>query len=270
MEPSFPRTANPKTNGHPWIKCPQARTEPRRRLVCFPHAGGTASVYHRWGAMASHETEVWAIELPGHGTRFGEAPAQHLVTTAQTIAAALGEAGLLDLPFALFGHSMGGLLAFEVARAFRRSPQLQHLFASGCHMPQLDHGEPPIHALPPDDFLAVLTKRYGGIPDEILQEKELVALLLPALRADMMMVECHRHQPGPALACPITALAGLDDARATPEVLAGWRPHTAGPFELLRFPGGHFYLQTQGRELVATLEARLHAIPAAKPPGASA
>lgn len=220
--------------------------------------------------MASQATEVWAIELPGHGTRLSEAPAQHLVTTAQTIATALTEAGLLDLPFALFGHSMGGLLAFEVARAFRQTPQLQHLFASGCHMPQLDHNEPPIHALPPDDFLAVLVKRYGAIPDEILREKDLVALLLPALRADLMMVECHRHQPGPALACPITALAGLDDARATPEVLAGWRTQTTSSFELLHFPGGHFYLQTQAQELVATLEARLHAHSAAKSPGSSA
>lgn len=244
------------SRGSPWIRCPFPRGTARLRLLCLPHAGGTASVYHPWGRLIGDDVEVWAIELPGHGSRFHEPPARSLEQVADTLARELTRAGLMQAPFALFGHSMGGILAYEVACRFRDVPTLRHLFASGCHAPQTTTDEPPIHTLPPGDFLAALAGRYDGIPRELLAEKELLDLILPALQADMEMVERHRHRPCAPLPVPITALAGTGDARATPEVLAGWQLQTAGPFELLRFPGGHFYLQGALADVLRTIRDR--------------
>jgi len=250
------RLAHEKSSS-PWIKCPHPREDARLRLVCFPHAGGTASVYHQWGRMISADIEVWAIELPGHGSRFFEPPGRSLEQAANTVAEELNHAGLSQLPFALFGHSMGGLLAFEVARKFRHSPMFKHLFASGCHAPQLDFTDLPIHALPTEDFLEVMIQRYGGIPEAILREKDLLEFILPALRADMEMIECHRYQVAPPLPMPITSLAGHDDERATQEVLGGWSLQTSDVFEIHRFAGGHFYLQNAAGAVIEMIEAKL-------------
>lgn len=207
--------------------------------------------------MFAPEVEVWAIELPGHGSRIREAAETRLGRLAAAIAAELTNVGLAERPFAFFGHSMGGLLAFEVARVLRPIGAPKYFFASGCHAPQLGFADTPIHALPAADFLEVMVQRYGGIPDAILREKELLDLILPTLRADMAMVETHRYEPGAPFACPLTVMAGVDDLRATAEVLGGWVHQTTGGFELLRFPGGHFYLQPGIGEVVAEIGKRL-------------
>ncbi len=227
------------------------------RLVCFPHAGGNAAAYHRWGDLITREVEVWAIELPGHGSRFSEPSLLSLDSAVKAICRELKVAGLDRLPFALFGHSMGGLLAFEVAREFGNLPNLKHLFVSGTHAPHLRSDDPPIHALPAKDFLAEMVGRYDGIPEEILREKDLLELILPALRADMRMIECHKHQASLPLSCPLTIMMGNDDESVTPEEIEEWKIQTSGAFAKLVFPGRHFYLQSKGAEVLAALEARL-------------
>ena len=257
MELPTLRACPQKGRSSPWIKCPYPRSAPSLRLVCFPHAGGVASAYHRWGEWASREIEVWAIELPGHGSRLREAVEYDLDRMARSIQLELIRAGIDELPFAFFGHSMGGLLAFEVARAFRDSPKLVHLFPSGCRAPDKAHDDPPIHALPTDEFLEVMVKRYNGIPEELLKERELLELVLPALRADMQMIESHRHKACLPFPCPITTLVGTEDRRTPPEKMKAWETHTTGGFELVSFSGGHFYLQRQGPKVLAALESRL-------------
>ena len=239
-----------------WIRCPYPRPQALARLVCLPHAGGGASLYHSWGGRISSAIEVWAIELPGRGSRFGEPCEDNLSRVVELLSETLRNSGLFAKPFALFGHSMGGLVGFELARAFQQVPQLTHLFASGCHAPQTESDEQPIHRLPPKQFLEQMMTRYNGIPEEIANEPELVDLLLPVLQSDMRMVETHRYCPGAPLSCPITVLTGTSDRRATPEVLEGWKEQTKSQFDLLRFEGGHFFLQTATSEVLRVVEER--------------
>ncbi len=250
-----PRSRNKPSS--PWLRCPYPRASASQRLVCFAHAGGAASAYHKWGTLVSEELEVWAVELPGRGSRFGEPTEPRLEAAAQAIAQALTQEGITQKPFAFFGHSLGGLLAYEVARALQRSSPLKHLFVSACHAPQHKRQDAPIHALQDEEFLATMVQRYAGIPAELLREKELLELLLPALRADMAMIECYEHRACEPLSCPITALVGDRDLRVSAEVLKAWRQQSQGVFEVLSFPGGHFYLQNAVSELLASVEAKL-------------
>lgn len=242
------------------------RLAPSARLFCFSYAGGGAAVYRPFAIALPASIELLAVQLPGRENRLRE-PA---LTSVQGIVDALLPhlASQLDRPFAFFGHSMGGLIAFEVARALadRGLPGPARLVASARRAPHLTESDPPLHALPDDAFIAELDRRYGGIPAEILQHRDLLDLLLPAMRADMTAIETYRHQPGPLLDCPITVYGGTGDARARHEVLAPWQEHSQSPVQVQQFRGGHFYFNDAAvrAELIAEL-ARLLAPLAEQP-----
>jgi medium-chain acyl-[acyl-carrier-protein] hydrolase len=162
-------------------------------------------------------------------------------------------------PFALFGHSFGALLAFEIARELRRrgAPGPDHLFVSGRRAPRLPEPAPPLHGLPDAEFVAEIRSRFDGIPPAILQEPEILQLLLPALRADMAALETYAYLHEEPLECPITALGGEDDPWATKEELEAWREETDASFATRRFPGAHFYLQQAEPLLLSVLAERL-------------
>lgn len=165
---------------------------------------------------------------------------------------------LFDRPVAFFGHSMGAVIAFETARVLAaRRPPLQHLFVSAYRPPSVPDPKPPISHLPDDGLVAETGRRYGGIPAEVLAEPELLALLLPTLRADITALETHRWVPGELLGCPITAFGGTEDGTTPAVHLEAWRGMTAGPFRRREFAGGHFYLTEQRLALVAEVKAAL-------------
>ncbi len=229
---------------------PSVRVNPAARLFCFSYAGMGASAYRLWPAALPPELDVLAIRLPGRESRLTEAP----LLSIDSIVAALEPAVVphLDLPFAFFGHSMGSVVAFELARALVRAghPEPACLFVSGRRPPRLQDAEPPMHELPVTEFTSEVQRRYGGIPAAILEEPDLMAMLLPGLRADIKALETHVSVSGPVLSCPIVAFAGTDD-RCTPNAhLDAWRDETSGSFRARRFPGGHFYL-ADAREAVA-------------------
>lgn len=240
---------------HAWILPLRVNPNARTRVLCFPHAGGGTATYRSWAPLAA-ELEVWAVALPGREHRLGE-PATSSVSemVARIADGCLDELGAA-LPVVLFGHSMGALLAFEVARELRRrgaSGPLRHLFVSGCAAP--DRLEPlSIHALPEPEFRRAL-RELGGTPEAVLAHEELMALVGPTLRADFRALSEHRFVAEPPLELPIDALAGLDDRRASLEAMHGWRRHTTGPFEAHAFSGGHFFLDA-AREAVLTLLRR--------------
>jgi medium-chain acyl-[acyl-carrier-protein] hydrolase len=165
---------------------------------------------------------------------------------------------LLDRPFAFFGHSLGALIAFELARELQRRAQLSPtcLFASAARAPQLPARNPPIYGLPREEFIAALSE-LNGTPDAIWQNKELLALLLPMLRADMSMFDTYTYLPGPPLACPILAIGGLQDTVVLPEELHGWRRQTRSVFSLRMFPGDHFFLQSSWKPLLEVISRTL-------------
>jgi medium-chain acyl-[acyl-carrier-protein] hydrolase len=245
----------------PWIA--RGRSNPRAalRLLCFPYAGGGASIFRTWPDALPAEVELWRVELPGRETRVKEAPFQQLAPLLASLVDAI--AGHLEAPFAIYGHSFGALLGFSFARELRRRSlgAPVHLFVSGRRAPQLSEPS-PMRQLPDPEFLARL-RRLGGIPDAVFDEPELIAYFLPTLRADIAVNETAMPAQEAPLACPITALGGLTDDRASATELDAWHAQTSAAFEREMFPGGHFFLQSERTALLASLSRRLSRITAA-------
>jgi len=228
----------------PWFVRPVTRPFARVRLFCFPHAGVGASVYRPWAAELPQDVELCAVQLPGRETRLREPPFRDL---RELVDATLEQiAPMLDRDFALFGHSMGACVAFELARRLEGGdgPGPARLFVSGRRAPSIPPSEPPMHPLTDAQFVEEIRRRYNGIPDEVMQHPELVALLLPCLRADIEMLERHSHRPSAPLRCPVSALGGAQDPVVSAAELGAWKEETAGGFSLRLFPGQHFYLQS--------------------------
>lgn len=234
---------------------------PAVRLVCFPYAGAGAAAYRPWIPLLPAGVELWAVELPGRATRIAE-PA---VTDLAALADALASAVAAEVPgaFALFGHSMGALLAFEVCRRLARAggPWPRHLVVSGRRAPQLPRSRPSVASLPDAELVGVIVERYGGIPEPVLRQPELMSLFLPTLRADLCALEGHEHMPGPRLAVPITALAGTDDDNAPPADMAGWQQQTSARFALHAFAGDHFFIHAQRSAVIERLRRDVLAPP---------
>jgi medium-chain acyl-[acyl-carrier-protein] hydrolase len=249
----------------PWLSPRTAAPDARVRLFCLPHAGSGTSAYNLWRRLLPPSIDVCPIHIPGRESRLAESSILDSTTLIRQMTAALADedAGHLKLPYAIFGHSMGSLLALDLAFNLRASghPQPCYLFVSGrnaTHMP-IRQGE--LHRLPDADLLEALAIRYGGLPQEILETPELLELYLPILRADLTLLETHRYAPQLPLDCPIAAFAGADDRNVTPEGLAAWGDHTTAAFETRLFPGGHFYLTGPSRQALLQLIAdRLAAI----------
>ena len=233
-------------------------------MFCFPYAGGGASVYRGWGASLPNDLEVCPVQLPGRESRLREPAFTDIDVLVPAVADALDP--YMNLPFVLFGHSMGAAIAFELARELRRRgrPQPLHLFVSGRRAPHLPAREEPIHALPEAEFLAKL-RELNGTPEEVLQHEELMKLLLPILRADFGVNEKYEPTPGEPLEAGISALGGIGDKDVTREDVEAWKEHTRGRFRSRMFPGDHFFIQGN-KDLVLEAVARdLAEISAAAP-----
>jgi medium-chain acyl-[acyl-carrier-protein] hydrolase len=240
-----------------WLLRPAPRAQPRARLFCFPHAGGGGNAFRLWPEGLPRDLEVLAAQLPGRGSRLLEAPVAGMATMVETLSRAMEPH--LDVPFALFGHSMGAVVATEVARALwaRGGPTPAHLIVSARRPPWMPDPDPPLHVLPDGPFVAEIERRYGGMPTEITQHADLLELLLPPLRADIRALETHRPGLRPPLPCPISAFGGSDDRHVPREHLDAWRGETRGAFRVRVFQGGHFYLEARRADVLADLSATL-------------
>lgn len=241
----------------PWFYSPAGPPAPRLRLFCFGYAGSSAHIFHGWPRGLPATVEVVAAQLPGRGARYHEP----LFTAIEPLVAALAAAiqPRLDRPFALFGHSMGALVAFELARALqRRERPPVHLFVSAFRAPHLPPLLPPMHPLVGDAFVAELQRRHGT-RDSALADPEFRALALPSLHADIAALETHVHVPAAPLSAPLTAFGGLDDHGVPPEQLACWAEHTRGRFEQVMLPGDHFFMHGQQAALLARISQALAA-----------
>jgi len=229
------------------------------RLICLPHAGGGAFLQRGWPALLPASIELISVELPGRGTRMREPPATDIRVVVAGLETDL--AALDDLPLAVFGHSMGAILAFELALLRQRMGRKPlALFLAGCAAPERLAGRPKIHGLDDEAFLARLV-RLGAIPAEVLADPDLKAMVLSVLRADITMLEAYVGDEGAILDCPVWALGGRDDDTATAADLLPWRDHARDGFEHAEFPGGHFFVSSQQASLVAFLGSRLLSLP---------
>ncbi len=237
------------------ITCPQPRPEASLRLLCAPHAGsGAASFYPLAGLLAPH-IELLAVQLPGREARLSEPPHRAMTPLIMELADAFEQT--VRSPYALFGHSMGALVVFELARELRRRglPPPRQLICSGRRAPTIPNDGPPLHAMPDAAFVDELVRRYDAIPRAILDEPELMALFMPVLKADFAVFESHVHQHERPLDCDIALYGGRDDPQ-TPE-MDGWASLAAGQCTRRLFDGGHFYLAAQRRLLADALRQDL-------------
>jgi len=235
-------SASPRPiDGGRWLFVPRPVVRPRLRLVCLPYAGGSATLFSSWPAGLPAGVELVAVQLPGRGKRIGEA----LFTQLEPLVAALDTAlaPLADVPLALFGHSMGALVAYELTRRWRGhgGPRPVQLLVAARAAPQLASDHPPLHTLPDAELLVEL-RRLGGTPEGFLENRELIELLLPTLRADFAVIETWRHVEDEPLATPLTAIGGLADRGVGVHDLEPWRALTTGPFSLHMLPGDHFFV----------------------------
>lgn len=228
----------------------------RMRLYCFSYAGGNAATYMQWQSLIDPSVEIYAIQLPGRGNRYAEPPLTSLPELIKQLAPMI--ANNSHLPFAFFGHSLGGLVAFELARYLQlhQLPVPFHLFVSGCHAPQQRNENKHIHTLPDEELIAVL-KDYNGTPPHILAHRELMAMVLPAIRADFSLSENYRYQPGLLLTCPIAVLAGYKDDHQAPEQLTDWQKETGKPCEIQWFDGDHFFIESERKKVIDYVNAKL-------------
>jgi surfactin synthase thioesterase subunit len=226
------------------------------RLFCLPFAGGGASTFHGWARVFPADVEIRAVQLPGREARMAEPR----ITDALALAGRVADAveWQLDRPYALFGYSMGALLAFEAARELRRRsfPAPLRLFVAAFRAPQLPASFPPLGRLPPELLLQAVRERYQP-PEEALSVPELRDLLLPVLRDDIALIDDYTYHDEAPLDCDIDAYAGERDHSVPPDAVAKWREQTTGAFSLTLFAGGHFFLQQHMPALQQMVAARL-------------
>ncbi|HEX2312221.1 MAG TPA: alpha/beta fold hydrolase [Thermomonospora sp.] len=223
-----------------WIRRFHPGPQDGPRLVCFPHAGGSASFYHPLSATLAPFTETLTVQYPGRQDRRAEPPATTIEELADRAFAALRP--WADRRLALFGHSMGALVAYEVARRLeeRTGTPPTVLVASGRRAPSI-HRPETAHARDDAGLLAEL-RRLSGTDESLLGDEEIQRMILPALRADYAALDSYRFTGPRSLSCPVTVLYGDRDPVTSAADARAWEFHTTGPFDLQAFPGGHFYL----------------------------
>ncbi|MBD2773047.1 thioesterase II family protein [Iningainema tapete] len=226
------------------VTCPYPNPQASMRLFCFPYAGGRSLIFRSWFNSLPKSIEVCPIELPGRGTQIGIAPFSQLEPLVSALAPAL--LPHLDKPFAFFGHSMGALVCFELARLLRKQYSLEpiHLFVSGQGAPQIPDPDRSIHTLNEPEFIEKL-RSLNATPKAVLENTELMQLLIiPVLRADFAVAETYVYTAEPPLNCPITAFGGLQDSEVSGSELQGWQEQTNAAFSLQMFKGDHFFIHS--------------------------
>jgi len=233
------------------------RTAGEVNLHCLPHSGGAASMFNTWNRLALGEVAICPVEFPGHGTRLREPLLRDMESLVDSLVASIGP--MIWQPFAFFGHSMGGLVCFELVRRLRKQYQREpvHLFISANSAPHLPNLEEPLSALP-EDTLVQKVKELNGSAAELLDNPELREVFLPVLRADFALCETYQYHPDEPLHCPVTVLGGLNDKTVSREDLEAWRVYTTGPFRVRMFPGDHFYIHRCQDVLLEVLARELN------------
>lgn len=242
------RRAEASRPANPWIVCTCAQAHPGLRLFCLPYAGGAASVYRDWHNAFGPNVEVSAVQLPGRENRLREPPIDQMALMIDRLEVALTP--YMDAPYAFYGHSLGALLAYELThRLVERGRRLpERLIAAGHRAPHLPWHKDVMHTQPDAGLIDGL-RRYGGTSEAVLGNPELMALLLPVIRADLKLTEAYAYTERTPLDVPIIAIGANHDNEVEPEQVAAWERHTRGPFTLHMLDGDHFFVDA-ARELL--------------------
>jgi medium-chain acyl-[acyl-carrier-protein] hydrolase len=227
------------------------RASAKVRLFCLPFAGGAANAFRQWSARLPEYVDVCPVELPGRGVRSDEPPIHEMLVLRDMLVEAMEP--LLDLPAAIFGHSMGARIGFTLADVL--GPRVCHLFASASRSPDRPRGK-PLAKLSDSDLIEEM-RVMGGTPKAILDEPDLMRLALPIVRADFAIVESHLAPSDARVSCPITGFAGTKDATVTLEDARKWEPFTTSTFRFVEVPHAHFYLDAASEQLTREIGTAL-------------
>jgi len=241
-----------------WFSFPKENSEADLRLFCLPYAGGSSHVYYPWQDKLSSDIEICAIQLPGRGIRFTETPYTDHKKMVIDLVDDMVE--YLDKPYALFGHSMGALLAYEVAQEIKKRglPQASHLFVSGRRAMHINNESQPIHDLPEEQLISEL-KKLNGTPAEVLENKDLMSLVLPMIRADFQLCETYLHNvEHKKLDLNITSFEGVNDHKARGINVSAWQDLTSGIYQGIQLSGDHFFIHSSEQKLLENINHHLN------------
>lgn len=228
-------------------------------LYCFPYSGASASFYLGWTAQLDEKIEIVPVEYPGRGSRFGEKLCNDMDELVEAVLSVIMKNGTENCAF--FGHSIGGLVAYETALKLRKMGMElpKHMFLSGCTPPHIKYGDRMIHLLPDDEFLKELVE-LGGMSEAILNNREILDLYLPVIRADYRIYELYEYKPEQEpLPVDYTVLTGSTDIIAGERNMMEWRLYTSKKFQIRHFEGDHFFIYEQPEILLETIEEQLSA-----------
>lgn len=243
---------------NPWLLTRTINPQARLNLICFPYAGGGAQLFNNWQRAlgAATDIQVYAVQYPGRGSRVREQPFTDCSAMVRAFLPHL--LPVLNKPFALFGHSMGAIIAFHVTRVLQQQHGLkpERLIVSGRHAPHVSVDEPKTYNLPDKEFMEEL-RRLNGTPAEVLAHPELMQLMLGIIRADFTLTQTYTYEPGPPLACPLSVFGGLGDFDVTREHLEAWCELSSGACMVRMFEGDHFFIQSEEATVVRAIKEQL-------------
>lgn len=235
-----------------WFQNGRVSEQAELKMFCFPYAGGTSLMFNKWADLLPSTVQVLPVELPGRGVRLKEPAYISLPELIDELEEVIWP--LLDKPFVFFGHSMGALIAFELARTLRHKygRESQALFVSACRAPQTPKIEPITYNLPHDEFINELIK-MDGTSKAVIEDAELMEMIIPLLRADFQLVQTYEYLPGTPFRCPINIYGGLQDHHIPRELLLPWREQTSSRCSLRMLPGDHFFIRSSQAQLLKLL-----------------
>lgn len=239
-----------------WLVAIKSNPNAGLRLFLFPYAGGGAHAFREWGNALPSYVEAFALQYPGRGERILDPTFTRLSPLVEKITHEL--LPYMNKPYSFFGHSMGALVSFEVARKLRREHGMapRYLFVSACNSPQDRKNESRYSLLPEDELINELT-RLDGAPKEVLENRELMNMMLPTIRADFAVCEDYSYASDSLLSCPIIAVGGIEDHETSRTRLEKWRNETDSYFELKMFEGGHFFINSAHKQLLQFVTRQL-------------
>jgi medium-chain acyl-[acyl-carrier-protein] hydrolase len=243
-------------NTSTWFQNDTAHDQADFKMFCFPYAGGTAFVFKKWGDILPSTVQVIPVELPGRAARLQEPAFISLPALIEELTGLIWP--LLNKPFFFYGHSMGAVIAFELARALRRKYgcEPEALFVGGRRAPHVANNEPVTYHLPKGEFIEELI-RLDGTPKEVIAHDELMEMMIPLLRADFQLVQTYEYIPDAPLRRPITAFGGLHDYHVPRDLLLPWKEQTESRFSLHMLPGDHFFLRSSQSQLLKLIAREL-------------